>query len=404
MQKKLLTNGNVNKLANGRWAGSIWFMDEHGERQRKGFTGKTKQAVNDKITDYITNFNNEIADSQEATKTLRESMQRWLEVFKFPSVERTTYDRSECTARTQIYPVLGDKVVGNITAADIKSLLNQRMNEGYAYTTVKKIHVVLNEYFRYLTQQEIIDKNPMVLVPMIKRANFLASQNKEDLPESETITIFTPEEIEKFKAEAFRCWGTGKRIYKQPAAYILLLNTGIRTGELLGLLNSDIDLENRVMHIQRNVKAILKRDGTTATSGMEMKVGKLKSASSKREVPLNATAIAMIEDLRREAYFGEDTPLVCNENGDYTLPEYFRKHYYRILKAAGIEKRGLHSFRHTFATSLVNGIKQPDGSIIALSPRQVADLLGHSTSQITEQYYVKRDTSRLNGITDSFNL
>ena len=404
MQKKLLTNGNVNKLSNGRWSGSIWFMDEHGERQRKGFTGKTKQAVNDKITDYIINFNNEIADSQEATKTLRESMQRWLEVFKFPSVERTTYDRSECSARTQIYPVLGDKVVGDITAADIKALLNRRMNEGYAYTTVKKVHVVLNEYFRYLTQQEYIDKNPMTLVPMIKRANFLAAQNKEDLPQCDTITIFSPEEIEKFKAEAFRCWGTGKRIYKQPAAYILMLNTGIRTGELLGLLNSDIDLENRVMHIQRNVKAILKRDGTAATSGMEMKVGKLKSASSKREVPLNATAIAMIEDLRREAYFGEDTPLVCNEHGDYTLPEYFRKHYYRILKAAGIEKRGLHSFRHTFATNLVNGIKQPDGTITALSPRQVADLLGHSTSQITELYYVKKDTSRLNGITDEFNL
>ena len=338
MQKKLLTN--VNKLSNGRWARSIWYMDEHGERQRKGFTGKTKQVVNDQITDYITNFNSEIADSQEATKTLRESMQRWLEVFKFPSVERTTYDRSECTSRTQIYPVLGYKVIGNITAADIKSLLNQRMNEGYAYTTVKKIHVVLNEYFRYLTQQEFIDKNPMILVPMIKRANFLAAQDKEDLPESEKLSVFTPEEIEKFKAEAFRCWGTGKRIYRQPAAYILMLNTGLRMGELLGLLNSDIDLEKRVIHLQRGAKVILKRDGTTATGGTELKIGILKSASSKRDVPLNATAIAMIEDLRREAYFGEDTPLVCNENGGYTLPEYFRKRYYRILKAAGTESRG----------------------------------------------------------------
>ena len=331
-------------------------------------------------------------------------MQRWLEVFKFPSVERTTYDRSECTARMQIYPVLGDKVVSDITASDIKSLLNLRMNEGYAYTTVKKIHVVLNEYFRYLTQQEFIDKNPMVLVPMIKRANFLVAQDKGDLPESEKSSVFTPEEIEKFKVEAFRCWGTGKRIYRQPAAYILMLNMGLRTGELLGLLNSDIDLKNRVIRLQRGAKVILKRDGTTATGGTELKIGKLKSVSSKRDVPLNATAITMIEDLRREAYFGEDTPLVCNEHGDYTLPEYFRKRYYRILKAAGIESRGMHNFRHTFATSLVNGIKQPDGTIKSLSPRQVADILGHSTSQITELYYMKKDTSRLNGTTDSFNL
>ncbi|MEI3306345.1 MAG: tyrosine-type recombinase/integrase [Dysosmobacter sp.] len=50
---------------------------------------------------------------------------------------------------------------------------------------------------------------------------------------------------------------------------------------------------------------------------------------------------------------------------------------------------GLHTLRHTFATNLVNGVKQPDGTIRSLSPRQVADLLGHSTSEITELYYVK---------------
>lgn len=82
----------------------------------------------------------------------------------------------------------------------------------------------------------------------------------------------------------------------------------------------------------------------------------------------------------------------------------FRKRFYRILKDAGIETKGLHSLRHTFATNLVNGVKQPDGTIKALSPKQVADLLGHTTSQITEMYYVKKDTSRLNGITDGFEI
>lgn len=48
--------------------------------------------------------------------------------------------------------------------------------------------------------------------------------------------------------------------------------------------------------------------------------------------------------------------------------------------------------------------KRADGTIKSLTPRQVADLLGHSTSQITELYYVKKDTSRLDGITDGFNL
>ena len=135
-----------------------------------------------------------------------------------------------------------------------------------------------------------------------------------------------------------------------------------------------------------------------------MKVGKLKTVSSKRDVPLNQAAIDAILDLRAERYFGEDTPLIPDENGDYTRPVNYRRRYYRILDAAGIEQKGLHSIRHTFATSLVNGIRQPDGTIKALSPRQVADLLGHSTSEITEMYYVKKDTSRLNGITNGFEL
>ena len=51
----------------------------------------------------------------------------------------TTYDRLECTANHQIYPLIGEKIVGDITAADLKSVLNHWMEQGYAYTTVKKV-------------------------------------------------------------------------------------------------------------------------------------------------------------------------------------------------------------------------------------------------------------------------
>ena len=119
-------------------------------------------------------------------------------VFKFPSVERTTYDRLECTAQHQVFPLIGEKIVGDITAADLKSVLNHWMEQGYAYTTVKKVHILLNEYFRYLTEEDFIQKSPMQSVPMMKRANFLAAQDKECVPEQEAVTVFTPTEIAKF--------------------------------------------------------------------------------------------------------------------------------------------------------------------------------------------------------------
>ena len=392
-QREILTNGSAFKRTDGRWCGVVWYKDEHGERKRKSFSGTTKSEVNKKMKKYIVEFNEDKNDSVESLKTLQESLQNWLQVFKFPAVERTTYDRAESIAKNQIYPQIGKKIVGDITAADIKKLLNYWMTADYAYTTVKKVYTLLNEYFRYLYQQEIITKNPMANVEMLKKANFMSAQGKENLPPTETITVFSDEEIEKFKAEAFSVFGNGKRKYQQAAAYVLMLNTGLRTGEALGLLNSDIDLENRVMHVQRGVKEVSKREGVTEKSGREVIVGKLKSATSKRDIPLNDTF-----------YFGEDSPLIPDDHSEVTRPVNFRKRFYRILTAAGIETKGLHSLRHTFATRLINGVKDKNGNIKSLTPKQVADLLGHTTSEITELYYVKRDTNMLNGITDGFEL
>ena len=65
---------------------------------------------------------------------------------------------------------------------------------------------------------------------------------------------------------------------------------------------------------------------------------------------------------------------------------------------------GLHALRHTFATNLVNGVRQSDGTVKALTVRQVADLLGHSTTQVTEMYYVKKDMKMLDGVMNDFCL
>ena len=112
----------------------------------------------------------------------------------------------------------------------------------------------------------------------------------------------------------------------------------------------------------------------------------------------------MIKELRQEFYFGEDSPLICDENGDFTKPDVFRRRFHRLLAGAGIESKGLHALRHTFATNLVNGVRQPDGTVKALTVRQVADLLGHSTTQVTEMYYVKKDMKMLDGVTNDFCL
>ena len=186
-----------------------------------------------------------------------------------------------------------------------------------------------------------------------------------------------------------------------------MLNTGLRRGEACGLINSDIDLERRVLHVRRAVKEVNRRDGMEVGKGQEIIVGPPKSGTSIRDIPLNDTAIEMIKRLREEVYLGEDAPLIPDEDGGFLKPMNLLRRFYRLQTAAGIpkeEQKGVHALRHTFATTLINGIKQPDGTIKCLPIKAVADILGHTTTEITELYYVKKDNTKLEGLTDAFNL
>lgn len=372
------------------------YLDEYGAVCRKGFSGVTKKAILRKIRGYIITFQKEVAEADLTHQPLQKVIHKWLTVFRYSSVERATYDRNETIINLYINPKLGDKIIADITAGDLNELLTEMMYSGYSHATVKHVYITLNQFFRYLYQEEWILNNPMTRVRMIKKENFLSAQGKEYLPPSDCITILTEEEIERIKSKLSS--------HKQSSSYILMLNTGLRTGEVLGLLNRDIDLGNSVMYINRAVKEVKKRDGNLTAVGKELIVGKLKTPSSKRAVPLNKAAIEMIRQLREEKYFGDDSPLIADKNGGFLRPSTIKSRWYSLLDDAKVPRKGLHSLRHTFATRLINGVKDENGNLHTLSVKQVADLLGHTTSTVTEKYYVKRELKNLKGITDDFSL
>lgn len=402
--KKLLNKGTVYKRNDNRWGGAVSYHDEQGVYRRKSFCAPTKKAVLKKIGNYIEVFKKEIAEADETKKPLRKSMQKWLEVFQYGTVERATYDRKEDCAKHYIYPRIGNLIISEVNAADLSGILSQMMNEGYAHSTVKHVYSLLNEYFRYLCYEDYIPKNPMAYVRMIKKANFLAAQGREIIARSDAVTVLTDEEIRRLREAVFTRNRKGALKHQQAAAYLLMLNTGLRTGEALGLLNSDIDLDKRALSVTRAVKEVSKRDKDGTVCGTELIVGGMKTAASKRAIPLNSTAIEMILILRTERYFGADSPLISNQVGDFTRPSTFRSRWYTLLDFAGISHKGLHSLRHTFATRLINGVEDENGNLKTLTVRQVADLLGHTTSSVTEKYYVRREPNKLCGITDEFEL
>ena len=66
-----------------------------------------------------------MAESSECNKTLAEGMKNYLQIFKYPSVEKTAYDRCEQILNNEIMPYIGDKIISTLSAADIKKLINQ---------------------------------------------------------------------------------------------------------------------------------------------------------------------------------------------------------------------------------------------------------------------------------------
>lgn len=183
MQKQLLTNGNAFKRTDGRWGGVVWYKDEQGERKRKSFSGTTKAEVNKKMTDYISKFEEEIIEAIEGNKTVSDSLLNYLQVFKYPNVERVTYDRNEQIYKNQIVPYMGKLIVSNITGADIKRLISTLTDKGYSFSTVKQTYNLLNEYFDYLRSLNITHSFSRAYVPYDNSVmeSFFSSFKREEL-------------------------------------------------------------------------------------------------------------------------------------------------------------------------------------------------------------------------------
>ena len=87
----------------------------------------------------ITKFEEEIIDAIEGNKTVKDSLLNYLQVFKYPNVERVTYDRNEQIYKNQIVPYMGKLIVSNITGADIKRLISTLTDKGYADGCYKRV-------------------------------------------------------------------------------------------------------------------------------------------------------------------------------------------------------------------------------------------------------------------------
>lgn len=364
-QKRDNGTGTIYQRANKSWVGKIYLgRDETGKEKFKYLSGKTEGEVKRKIKEF-----NQSGVKIDAKKiSLQDYLTDWAKTFKRGTIKDSSYDTLEKTIRNQIIPYIGIIHLQQVSSADIQGLLNTLKNKGYSYSTVKKAHDCLNDMFEHATIADDIAKNPMVLVKMLAQSEF----------EKKDIRYFSEEECSLIIEESSRQYSTGKPVYQYADAYILMLHTGLRLGETIGLKKSDWNKEENTLHVQRNIQSISKRDDNgDRIKGKQLVFNTTKTYSGDRILPLNKAATDALTRLCEQHPNSEY--IVCSSKGDIIPPERLERTFYRILKNIGINQAGTHSLRHTFASVLFS--KETD-------VKTVSELLGHASIQITLNTYI----------------
>lgn len=365
MAKRDNGTGTIYQRANGSWVGKIYLgRGDNGKEKFKYLSGKTEGEVKRKVREF--NKANTQVDTNKIS--LKDYICSWAKTFKLGTIKDSSYDTLEKTIRNHIVPYIGSIHLQQVSSSDIQNLLHELKKRGYSYSTVKKAHDCLNDVFRHATIADDVQKNPMLLVRMLASSEF---------PKKE-IRIFTKEECALIIEEASRLYSTGKPVYQYADAYILMLHTGLRMGETIGLKKTDWDKSNATLHVQRNIQSISKRDGNgDRIQGKQLVVNTTKTYSGDRILPLNQAATDALTRLCEQ--HPDCEYIVCSSKGDQIPPERLERTFYRLLNNVKIDQAGTHSLRHTFASMLFDE---------GVDVKTVSELLGHASIQITMNTYI----------------
>ena len=116
---------------------------------------------------------------------------------------------------------------------------------------------------------------------------------------SKEIYVYSENEIKDIIREATKTYRNGKYVYYNGLAFVLILHTGLRCGEVLGLKWNDYDPDSRSIKVRSDVEYIQERDEDLEKTGRQIAIRQNtpKSNSSIREIQLNKTAIGIINIL-----------------------------------------------------------------------------------------------------------
>ena len=261
-------------------------------------------------------------------------------------------DRRECTINNQIakYP-LGKLQLQAVREEDISKHIKALMDEGkLSGESIVKVVNVINAAYNWGIARKSLQDNPLQASKdqLLKKVR---KKTEKDAFEAD-VTVFSEEEVEKIEREALEVKANGKLKYAAGRQLMLLLYTGIRVGELLGLRWRDWDGECLV--INKSISMAKNRNKSSDTENNFIPCEGTTKNQKARILVLSDKANKILQDMKDESGGDPDAFIAVTRTGKLNTASNLEHRLEVVLKNAGIEdvNGGLHTLRKTFATDL----------------------------------------------------
>lgn len=362
MAKRANGEGSIRKRTDGKWLVTFptGLYKDNGKREYIYRYCTTQMEAAGTLRQLQTEKAMGVSQSKAAVKT-GDWLNTWIEKHKAPRLAPATLTSYRNNFRIHIKPFIGDILLRELSSYHIQRCLDA---VGGSCSTFIKNYNIIHGALEKAVELGMLVRNPCKGIAFPK-------------DDTQEMRVLTQEEQKRF-IQAL----DGE--YYRPTL-LTYLYTGMRLGEGIPLLWSDIDLDRRTIRV---CKKVITAHNFEEHSAKQEVQNFCKTKSSTRTITITAGLAAILtehkEAMKQRAQnlgeaWSEDSLVFKNTRGKMIYAHNLQDVLYRILEKAGIEGATMHTLRHTYATRCFEA---------GVDIKAISEQLGHANVKTTYNIYV----------------